>query len=60
MEDNIKEQTEPKVDPCFEWAINHKIGTTWQGLTISQYVQDEEGRVYVAIPLEDIIKKDAE
>lgn len=55
-----KEVEQTLEDKCVEWARAHKVGTTWQDLTISQYVQDEEGTVYVAVPLIDIIKKDEE
>ena len=48
--------TEKKI---VEWAREHKIGTKVLGLTISQYVQDENGVVYVAIPIKEIIKKEA-
>lgn len=41
-----------------EWAREHKSGTKIFGLTISQYAQDKNGVVYVAIPLKEIIKKD--
>jgi hypothetical protein len=40
-----------------EWAREHKPGSKVNGLTISQYMQDEEGKVYVAIPLKEFIKK---
>lgn len=49
--------TEKKI---VEWAREHKIGTKVFGLTISQYVQDENGVVYVAIPIKEIIKRDGE
>lgn len=49
--------TEKKI---VEWAREHKIGTKVFGLTISQYVQDENGVVYVAIPIKEIIKRDSE
>lgn len=43
-----------------EWAREHKAGKKVNGLTISQYMQDEEGNVYVAIPLKEFIKKTEE
>ena len=41
-----------------DWAKEHKVGTKKFGLTISQYLQDDNANVYVAVPLEDFMKKD--
>lgn len=40
-----------------EWAVKHKQGTKIDGLTISQYLQDEDGNVYIAFPLKDFMRK---
>ena len=40
-----------------EWVKEHKPGTKVNGLTVSQYVQDEDEVVYVVIPLKEFIKK---
>ena len=40
-----------------EWAREHKPGKKVNGLTIVQYLQDEDKHVYVAIPLKEFIKK---
>ena len=43
-----------------EWARSHKIGTKIFGLTLSQYLQDDNANVYIAVPLREVIEKDLE
>lgn len=40
-----------------EWAIQHKIGTEFNGVVISQYLQDKEGEIYIAFTLRDFMRK---
>jgi hypothetical protein len=41
-----------------DWAREHKVGTKKFGLTIFQYVQDDNANVYVVVPLDDFMAKD--
>lgn len=41
-----------------DWAREHKVGTKKFGLTIFQYVQDENANVYIVVPLDDFMAKD--
>ena len=40
------------------WAREHKVGTKVLGLTISQYVQDENDKIFVVVPIKDLIRKE--
>lgn len=43
-----------------EWAVKHKVGTEFNGVVISQYLQDGDGNIYIAFPLKDFMRKHME